>query len=74
MTTHVVIQEQNRKIPNNNNNQAAQVQGTYDSKIGASLNDDNNAFKETGIMDQDAEATSIDIKSIDLCAMLEENM
>jgi hypothetical protein len=46
VTTHVVIQEQNRKIPNNNNNQAAQVQGTHDSKIGASLTDDNNAFTE----------------------------
>ena len=49
VTTHVVIQEQNRKIPNNNNNNhAAQVQGTH-SKIGASLTDDDDAFTERAV-------------------------
>ena len=46
----------------------------YSSVSQSSINNDNDASEETRIMDQDAEATSIDVKSIDLCAMLEENL
>ena len=44
----------------------------YSSVSQSSINNDNDASEETRIMDQDAEATSIDVKSIDLYAMLEK--